>query len=145
MPNFEASAITTHWPAILATCITSRSRKILNKYKDGHGGWSIPYQTSKGEKRLKFANFRDCKSTKKASDCVVNHAMLHARTTTTFERRLTAEVCELCGKTGVPLEIHHVNKVKNLKGKEHWEIVMIAKMRKTLAVCKECHHKIHHP
>ena len=129
----------------LANKHKSTSRKILNKYKDGHGGWSIPYQTGRSEKQLKFANFRDCKSAKIVSDCVVNHAMLHARTTTTFEKRLSAEVCELCGKTGVPLEIHHVNKVKNLKGKEHWEIVMIAKMRKTLAVCKECHHKIHHP
>ena len=45
----------------------------------------------------------------------------------------------------VPLEIHHVNKVKNLKGKQLWELAMIAKKRKTLAVCKDCHHKIHHP
>ena len=41
--------------------------------------------------------------------------------------------------------IHHVNKVKNLKGKQLWELAMIAKKRKTLAVCKDCHHKIHHP
>ena len=129
----------------LANKHKSTSRKIRNKYKDGRGGWSIPYQTGKGEKRLKFANFRDCKSAKKVSDCVVDHAMIHTRTTTTFEKRLLAEVCELCGKTGVPLEIHHVNKVKNLKGKEYWEIVMIAKKRKTLAVCEDCHHKIHHP
>lgn len=129
----------------LANKHKSTSRKIRNHYKDGCGGWSIPYQTGKGERRLKFTNFRDCKSVKSVSDCVVDHAMLHTRTTTTFEKRLSAEVCELCGKTGVPLEIHHVNKVKNLKGKEHWEIVMIAKKRKTLAVCEDCHHKIHHP
>lgn len=54
-------------------------------------------------------------------------------------------MCELCGKTNVPLEIHHVTKVKNLKGKQLWELAMIAKKRKTLAVCKDCHHKIHHP
>ena len=42
-------------------------------------------------------------------------------------------------------EIHHVNKVKNLKGKRPWEIVMIAKRRKTLVVCKKCHYAIHHP
>ena len=35
--------------------------------------------------------------------------------------------------------------VKNLKGKQLWELAMIAKKRKTLAVCKDCHHKIHHP
>ena len=41
-------------------------------------------------------------------------------------------------------EVHHVNKVKNLKGKEPWEVVMIAKRRKTLVVCRDCHQKIHH-
>jgi len=35
--------------------------------------------------------------------------------------------------------------VKNLKGKQLWELAMIAKKRKTLAVCKDCHRKIHHP
>ena len=56
----------------------------------------------------------------------------------------STEGCELCGRTDVKLEIHHVNKVKNLKGKEAWEQVMIAKQRKTLAVCHDCHQKIHH-
>ena len=69
----------------------------------------------------------------------------HIGSRTSFDDRLSARVCELCGKTNVPLEIHHVNKVKNLKGKQLWELAMIAKKRKTLAVCKDCHHKIHHP
>ena len=56
--------------------------------------------------------------------------------------RLKAEKCELCGKEHVPLEMHHVKKLKNLKGKSDWEILMIAKKRKTLAVCQECHIKI---
>ena len=33
---------------------------------------------------------------------------------------------------------------KNLKGKESWEVVMIAKRRKTMVVCYDCHQKIHH-
>ena len=41
-------------------------------------------------------------------------------------------------------EVHHVNKVKNLRGKEPWEVVMIAKKRKTLVVCHDCHQMIHH-
>ena len=63
---------------------------------------------------------------------------------TTIDDRLKAKVCELCGKTDGRLEVHHVNKVKNLKGKEPWEKVMIAKRRKTLVVCYDCHQKIHH-
>ena len=41
-------------------------------------------------------------------------------------------------------EIHHVNKLKNLKGKLPWEVAMIAKRRKTLVVCHNCHVMIHH-
>lgn len=123
----------------------STSRKIVAKYQDGTGNWSVPYKTAKDNKRCGFANFMDCKNTDSFNEVIIDSAVLHASTRTTFEDRLSAKVCELCGKTGVPLEIHHVNKVKNLKGKEFWEQMMIAKKRKTLAVCKGCHYKIHNP
>ena len=123
----------------------STSRKIIQKYRDGKGGWSVPYETKKGSKRRSFAKFLDCKNTDLYFDEIIDFAIAHVGSRTTFEDRLSAKVCELCGKTDVPLEIHHVNKVKNLKGRQLWEITMIAKKRKTLAVCKDCHHKIHHP
>lgn len=120
------------------------SRKILNKYKSD-GKWSIPYKTKSGTKYCKFADYMKCKKSVDFDEVIVDYAVMHASTRTTFEDRLSAEVCELCGKINAPLEIHHVNKVKNLKGKDFWEIMMIAKKRKTIAVCKECYHKIHHP
>ena len=56
---------------------------------------------------------------------------------TALEQRLKAKVCELCGTTESDCyEVHHVNKLKNLKGKQAWEVAMIAKRRKTLVVCK---------
>lgn len=118
---------------------------MLNEYHIKNSGWGISYDTKKGRKYRKFAKYQDCKNADSFNEAIVNFGARHAGMTTTFEQRLSAEVCELCGKTEVPLEIHHVNKVKNLKGKQPWEIVMIAKKRKTLAVCKSCHHKIHHP
>ena len=123
----------------------STSRKIVSKYQDGNGNWSIPYKTAKGEKRRGFANFMDCKNTGSFHEVIIDYAVLYASTRTTFDDRLSARVCELCGKTDVSLEIHHVNKVKNLKGKEFWEQMMIAKKRKTIAVCKACHCQIHNP
>jgi hypothetical protein len=87
----------------------------------------------------------DCKNTDLYSDTIIDWAIKYAGARTTFEDRLSARACELCSKTDVPLEIHHVNKVKNLKGKLFWELMMIAKKRKTLAVCKCCHYGIHHP
>ncbi len=56
--------------------------------------------------------------------------------------RLKAEVCELCQSEG-PLVMHHVRKLKNLEGKESWEKHMIARRRKTMAVCYSCHRYIH--
>ncbi len=120
------------------------SRKILSKYKSD-GKWSIPYKTKSGTKYCKFADYMKCKKSVNFDEVIVDYAVLHATTRTTLEKRLESHVCELCGKIGVPLEMHHVNKVKNLKGKNFWEIMMIAKKRKTLAVCKNCHHRIHHP
>jgi len=123
----------------------STSKKIRAKFPTGNGGWGIPYETKKGRKCRTFAKYTDCKGKNSFNDVIVEYAIRHAGMTTTLEKRLSAKVCELCGKTNTPLDIHHVNKVKNLKGKQEWEIVMIAKKRKTLAVCKDCHHKIHHP
>lgn len=127
------------------------ARKIIKKYKtytdkkSKSKKWSIPYETKKGTQRRTFAKFMDCKKTKYVEDKIKDFAVIHASTRTTLDDRLKARECELCGKTDVPLEIHHVNKVKNLKGKEFWEIMMIAKRRKTMAVCKKCHMKIHYP
>ena len=123
----------------------STSRKMMRKYHDGNGSWGVPYQTKAGIKRRSFARFMDCKNTDLWTDKIIDFAIAHIGSRTSFDDRLSARVCELCGKTNVPLEIHHVNKVKNLKGKQLWELAMIAKKRKTLAVCKDCHHKIHHP
>lgn len=123
----------------------STSKKIRNRFPTGNGGWGIPYETAKGRKYRTFTRYSDCKESSSFNDVIVAYSVRHAGMTTTLEKRLSAKTCELCGKANVPLEIHHVSKVKNLKGKEQWEIVMIAKKRKTLAVCKDCHHKIHHP
>lgn len=122
----------------------STSKKMREQFHVA-GGWGIPYETAKGRQFRTFTKYTDCKDSGSFNDVIVAYSVRHASNTTTLEKRLSAKTCELCGKTNVPLEIHHVNKVKNLKGKEQWEIVMISKKRKTLAVCKDCHHKIHHP
>ncbi len=123
----------------------SSTSKMIEKYHIKNADWGIPYNTVKGQKFREFAKYQDCKSSGKFNDTVIEYAIQHAGARTDFEKRLSAKVCELCGKSDTPLELHHVNKVKNLKGKQHWEIILIAKKRKTLAVCKGCHHKIHHP
>ncbi|MEC5261203.1 reverse transcriptase domain-containing protein [Bacillus amyloliquefaciens] len=57
--------------------------------------------------------------------------------------RLSAKKCEYCGKADVAIEMHHVRKLKDLKGKTLWEQHMIARQRKTLALCVDCHRDLH--
>ena len=118
--------------------------KIMGMYADGKGSWAIPYDTKAGKKYRYFANYMDCKESGYYSDIISNSAVVYGNSVTSLEKRLKANVCELCGTTESKFyEIHHVNKLKNLKGKQAWEIIMLAKRRKTLVVCRECHHKIH--
>ncbi|GHO51601.1 hypothetical protein KSB_00760 [Ktedonobacter robiniae] len=41
------------------------------------------------------------------------------------------------------MEVHHVRKLGNLKGKEAWERQMIERRRKTMILCVECHDELH--
>ena len=58
-------------------------------------------------------------------------------------QRLNAETCEYCGQSDGYFEVHHVKRVKDLEGKELWERVMISRKRKTLILCRACHHDLH--
>jgi len=63
--------------------------------------------------------------------------------------RLLAQRCEVCGKETQELEGHHIHKMKDLERYSkwtpppYWVFVMTARRRKTLFVCRECHHSIH--
>lgn len=118
-------------------------KKIRDKYAEGKG-WGIPYETKSGRKIARIPTYQDCANTKECSDTKPILTVQHLHSRNTFEKRLKAHKCELCGtETSQHYEIHHVNKVKNLKGKAIWEQIMIAKRRKTLVVCRECHKRIH--
>lgn len=128
----------------LANKHKSSVKRIKERYKDGKGGWCIPYETKQGEKICYFAKYMDCKKTIHFTDELPHLTTIHLSSRTSFESRLTAKQCELCGSVEAEhYEVHHVNKVKNLIGKEAWERRMIAKNRKTMVLCRECHHKIH--
>ena len=119
--------------------------KTIDKFNDGTGKWGIPYETKQGNNRRYFANYADCKGKGPATDYISNAAVVYGYAVNTLENRLKAKVCELCGTTESDhYEVHHINKLKNLKGKERWEIAMIAKHRKTLVVCRDCHRSIIH-
>jgi len=76
----------------LASKHNSTSRKIVNKFRDGKGGWSIPYETAKGSKHREFAKFMDCKNTDLYTDTIIDWAIKHNGSITTFEQRLSAYI-----------------------------------------------------
>ena len=64
--------------------------------------------------------------------------------------RLLADECEICGIENVPVQAHHIRKLKDLQNrwkgrteKPKWVQKMIRIRRKTLFVCEKCHNTIH--
>lgn len=61
-------------------------------------------------------------------------------------KRLNYGICEYCGRTDQSLESHHVRKVRALRKRPNlkiWEEIMVARNRKTLVICSECHDLLH--
>lgn len=120
----------------------SCTRKINKKYRT-NGKFIVKHMTKTGVRERNFYNggFKRKKPTYK-SECDITPRTIYTAGRTSLVERLKACECELCGASG-DLVMHHVRKLKNLQGKESWERHMIARKRKTIAVCRSCHKKIH--
>lgn len=118
--------------------------KVIEKYRNNKD-FAIKYLNSKGQEKMrtlyKQGFKRQSKAFMKNEDNLLNEVKYFS--STNLIDRLKAEKCEICGATDVPIEIHHIHKLKDLKGKSYWEILMIARQRKTLALCRNCHKKLH--
>jgi RNA-directed DNA polymerase len=57
--------------------------------------------------------------------------------------RLHARKCEYCGATGVPCEVHHAHKLKDMKDAPLWQQVAAARRRKRTVLCRSCHDALH--
>lgn len=117
--------------------------KIISKCNI-NGKFGIRYETKEGPKIAYFTEQRMEKNDaiKQPKVDVVEKTLIFSGRTSLIDR-LLAEKCEWCGATGVPLEMHHIHKIKDLKGKKKWEQQMIARRRKTIALCVSCHHDLH--
>jgi group II intron reverse transcriptase/maturase len=67
-----------------------------------------------------------------------------------LEKRLLAQVCEVCGTTHMTdkIEVHHIRALKDLnvydgREKPRWVRIMAARRRKTLILCQTCHRDLH--
>ena len=63
---------------------------------------------------------------------------------TELDLRRAANKCEYCGTQSGPFEVHHVRKLKDIKkGKASWMKHMMARQRKTMVLCIDCHKDLH--
>lgn len=118
-------------------------KKIIAKYSRD-GKFLIPNETQKGRKYCELYNggFKRKKSAVRFdSDPLPQYAKYDRPNQ--LRARLKAGVCELCGMDTDDVRIHHARKLKDLTGNTPWEQIMLAKRRKTLAVCPKCHAKTH--
>ena len=119
-------------------------RKIIRKYcrnKD----FTASYQTKSGTKSVVFYNQgvrRNDKVIATENPDIIGRTNENRRYTRLTDR-LQGHVCEFCGAETEDIEIHHIRKLKDLSGRAEWERHMIARKRKTMALCHSCHVKLH--
>jgi group II intron reverse transcriptase/maturase len=110
-----------------------------------NGVFAIPYKNKEGKtiyRRFYKEGFSRKKIARGAYVDNLPRTVISTGGRNSLIARLQTEKCEICNSTE-KLEMHHVRKLKDLKGKKDWEKRMIARNRKTLAVCSKCHDKIH--
>ena len=123
------------------------SNKVKGKKFTLNGEFGVFYKTVKGTVFRKYYNdgFKYHKEKVKYNKNTDNlpKIEMYICNRTSLEQRLLANICEYCGKDHGSMEVHHIKKLKDLKGKKKWEKHMIARKRKTLVLCDECHDKLH--
>ncbi|MBU0494685.1 MAG: group II intron reverse transcriptase/maturase [Chloroflexi bacterium] len=136
----------TSFMKTLAAKRRSTVRKVARSMKGGPNHYVIATQRSDGMTR----EYALVSSTKQLRRQEVSYgAVDHKPNTWTYRgrtelgQRLRAHQCEWCGTQEGPIEVHHVRKLKDLKGKQVWERQMIARRRKTMILCQECHVELH--
>lgn len=127
-----------------ATKYRTTMRRMIGKLRTGKN-FGVRFTDKKGKTKTRLfynESFARKPLQKNAVVDVIPKTVMYS-SKTSLMARLSAGQCELCGETDCEIEIHHVRKLKDLKGKSYWERFMIARNRKTLALCLDCHEKLH--
>ena len=128
----------------LANKHRTKAGKIASKLKK-NGEFVLEYKVGNETRKVKVFKLKHLQSNPvKAAriDNLPNTAMF------TFGRsdlldRLNARICEYCGIDTGYFEVHHVRKLTDIKpGKTKLEKLMIARNRKTMVLCVECHRQL---
>ena len=123
----------------------AKYKSTLNKMKTKYfvnGIFTAKYNTKSGVRHCEFYNdgfehideplFGDV-------DIMPEYRIRH--NPNSLARRLVSGVCEVCGKQTPDIHMHHVKRLKDLTGRNEFEILMMEKRRKSLALCLECYER----
>jgi len=137
---------TTSFLKTLAAKHKSTIKKVAKRIKKGPARYVISQQVKNGT----IKEYELIASTKQLERKMVTYAQVDQipntmvfRGHTELGQRLMAQKCEWCGTEEGTMEVHHVRRLKDLKGKAEWEIQMLARRRKTMVLCKQCHDDLH--
>ena len=127
----------------LAAKYHTKVRKIREKYRIGKD-FGIRYETKTGWKTPLFyiEGFRRQKEMATGEFDTLVRSYFRSSPCSLIQR-LKARKCEWCEAENVDLEVHHVRRLKDLKGKALWERAMIGRRRKTMVLCTACHDLLH--
>jgi group II intron reverse transcriptase/maturase len=134
-------------------------KKVISKYgvavprKDGTGTRNIvgvQYETKEGTHVMTYFNESLARTEQPRTDSA-DRLVIDIPVRCQLLTRLENSRCELCGKEGGQVQVHHVRKLKDVKKKyakrgkaiPEWVLRMASVRRKTLVVCKPCHMAIH--
>ncbi|MFG5370888.1 reverse transcriptase domain-containing protein [Enterococcus faecalis] len=122
-----------------------KMRKYNNRYGFFRNGkLGVPYTNNRGEKLFRYFydnGFKRQKLKRSYQDVIPTNIRNEFRTS--LLERIAANQCEWCKKRNIQYEIHHIKKLKDLKGKKAWERKMIERSRKTMVLCRQCHLNLH--
>jgi hypothetical protein len=148
--KYEASKIlwltNTSFFRTLAGKRQSTVKKVMKSMKRGPGSSALAVREEGKEVKMYdlLASTKQLKTGMNQTgnpDLIANVQRYQSRTE--LGKRLLANQCEWCGTKQGLMEVHHVRKLKDLKGKTLWERRMIERRRKTTILCAECHHELH--
>ena len=128
----------------LANRKKTKMSTIFGRLKQGNE-WILKYKVNDIWKELKIFRLKHLNKRPNRIDKLPLTEYLYKGGTELIQR-MNANLCEYCGNTSRPMEVHHVRKLKDLQSKKHlenWEREMIARSRKTLVLCDKCHQLLH--
>jgi len=128
----------------LASKHQSSMSAVISKLKKG-GEFVLEYKGRNETRKIKVFKLKHLqpKPIRTSEVDTMPNTAKYTHSRTELLDRLNAEICEYCGIDTGYFEVHHVRKLSDIKqGKTEWEKLMIARNRKTLVLCVECHRQL---